>query len=404
MNLKRFFCFLVLAATLATYKNSAFAIEPSHAVELPTEAKFYINRNGGISHNTYVIETQNNKLFFKETKKKLSMYETAKRAITEYFKDKYKDAQESMLRSLLNEENLKRFIHMKTYGDGKAAQWLNSKDKADTSVLGFTEPLPDDFKTEILPEFLHYAFAEFVQYRANRNRKPGDLQINQLLGSLATVRIAKILGLSDLVVKTEYVEIKLPSGENKIGIVMECAKGIPFKKLKLLENKTVSPTLQLNLSNLMILDAICAQRDRSVGNYFTVLSEDCNIISVSAYDNDLAFDNYTDLKSRNCILPPILRYDGTLSLPHMDKALAQKILSLNYKDIYLCLKDLLSESQIDATINRLRQIQNAIKQTIKENNTFLIEPSEWNTQTMEKELSIDSDTYFKYFINKLSSK
>lgn len=404
MNLKKFFVFLILVITLATYKNSALAIEPFYAMELSPEAKFYINRNGGISHNTYVIETENKKLFFKEAKKKLSMYETAKRAITEYFEDNYKEAQDSMLISLLKEENLKRFIYMKTYGDGKAARWLNSKNKADTSVLGFTEPLPDDFKAKVLPEFLHYAFAEFVQYRANKNRELGDLQINQLLGSLATIRIAKILDLSDLVVKTEYVEIKLPSGENKIGIVMDCAKGIPFKELKLLENKTVNPALQLNLSNLMILDAICAQRDRSVGNYFTVLSENCNITSISAYDNDLAFDNYTNLKNRNCVLPPILRDDGTLSLPHMDKVLAHKILNLNYKDVYLCLKDLLNESQINATTNRLHQIQNAIKQTVKENHTFLIEPSEWNTQTIEEELSINSDTYFKYFINKLNSK
>ena len=182
---------------------------------------------------------------------------------------------------------------------------------------------------------------------------------------------------------------------------MDCAKGIPFKKLKLLKNKTVNPLLQLNLTNLMILDAFCAQQDRSVGNYFTILSEDYNIIGINAYDNDLAFGNYIDLKNRNFVLPPILHYDGTLSLPHMDKMLAYKILSLNYKDIYLCLKDLLNDSQIDATINRMHQIQNAIKQTMKKNKTFLIEPSEWNTQTMEEELSTDSDTYFKYFINKL---
>lgn len=372
-------------------------------MELSPRTKFYINRNGGISHNTYVIEKENNKLFFKETKKKLSMYETAKRAISEYFKDNYKDAQKSMLISLLSEENLKKFIYMKTYGDGEAAKWLISEDKKDTSVLGFTEPLSDNFKTEVLPDFLHYAFAEFVQYRANKNREPGDLQINQLLGSLATSRISKILGLSDLIVKTEYVEIKPPSGKNKIGIIMDCAKGVPFKKLKMLENKTVNPLLQLSLSNLMILDAFCAQRDRSVGNYFTILSEDYNIIGINAYDNDLAFDNYIDLKTRNFVFPPILHYDGTLTLPHMDKMLAYKILSLNYKDIYLCLKDLLNDSQIDATINRMHQIQNAIKQTMKKNKTFLIEPSEWNTQTMEEEFSIGSDTYFKYFIKKLKS-
>lgn len=392
-----------MTSILTTYKSGVFSIEPVYTMKLSPKTKIYVNRNGGISHNTYVIENGNKKLFFKETKKKLSMYETAKRAITEYFKDNYKDAQKSMLTSLLNEENLKKFIYMKTYGDGGAAKWLSSEDKTDTSVLGFTGPLPNDFKTEALPEFLHYAFAEFVQYRANRNREMGEFQINQLLGSLATMRIAKILGLSDLVVKTEYVEIKTPSGEDKIGILMDCAKGIPFNKLQTLESKVVNPLLQLNLSNLMILDSLCSQRDRSIVNYFTVLSENHDIVGVSAYDNDLAFDNYTDLKSSNFILPPILRRDGKLSLPHMDKTLAHKILSLSGEDVRLCLKDLLNESQIDAAISRMQQMQIAIKQTIKENPKFLIDPPEWSAKTMEEELLADSDTYFKYFMKKLNS-
>lgn len=402
-KLKKFFCFLALTSMLATYKSGAFSIEPVYTMKLSPKSKIYVNRNGGISHNTYVIETEDKKLFFKETKKKLSMYETAKRAIVEYFKDSYKDDQKSMLTSLLNEENLKKFIYMKTYGDGGAAKWLSSEDKTDTSVLGFTEPLSNDFKTQALPEFLHYAFAEFVQYRANRNREPGDLQINQLLGSLATMKIAKILGISDLVVKTEYAQIKSPTGENKIGILMDCAKGIPFSQLQKLENRKINPLFQLNLSNLMILDAICSQRDRSVSNYFTVLSKNGEIINVSAYDNDLSFDNYTNLKSSNFILPPMLRNDGKLSLPHMDKMLANKILSLNDEDIRICLKDLLNDNQIDAAISRMNQMQNAIKQTMKENPKFLIEPAEWSSKTMEKELSADNRTYFKYFMEKLNS-
>ncbi len=38
------------------------------------------------------------------------MYDTAKRAITGYFKCEYKESQESMHRSLLNEENLKNSL------------------------------------------------------------------------------------------------------------------------------------------------------------------------------------------------------------------------------------------------------------------------------------------------------
>lgn len=407
IKFKKFFCLLVLIS-LVTSSVSSFALEPAYVMELSPVTKFYINRNGGISHNTYIIEAENQKMFFKATKEKLSMYDTAKRAINEYFKDDYKTEQASMLKSLLNEENLNKFIYMKTYDDGKAAKWLVSENKTDTSELGFTEPLSANFKRDILPAFLPYAFAEFVQYRANKNREIGDLQINQLLGALATMRIAKILNLSDLVVKTEYINVKTTQGDDKLGIVMECAKGMPFRNVKLLENKKVNPSLQLNLSKLMILDAICAQRDRSVGNYFTFLSENGDIAGISAFDNDLAFDNYsalcsyTDLREKNFVLPAILRHDGTFYLPHMDKGLADKILSLNYKDIHLCLEDLLSDAQIDAVINRIHQLQNAIKQTVKENQSFLLEPSEWTSQTMEEELLIDGSTYFKSFMNKLN--
>ena len=402
IKLKIFLSFLWLVTWLI-YKNCIFAIEPSYVIDLPPDTKFYVNRNGGISHNTYIIETEDKKLFFKETKRKLSMYDTAKRAIVEYFKDDYKKDQESMLTSLLEENNLNNFIYMKTYGDGMAAKWLNTSDKSDTSVLGLTGNLSDDFKREILPNFLPYAFAEFVQYRANKNREVGEYQLNQLICSLATVRVAKLLDLTDLIVKTEYVKLKVPLEDDKLGIVMECAKGIPFKELKQLTSKSVTPSLQLHLSNLMILDALCAQRDRSVGNYFSVLSKNFDIIGVSAYDNDLAFDSYTDLKSRNFVLPPILNKDGALALPHIDKTLAHKILSLNSDDIHFSLKDLLNDTQIDATISRLCQIQNAIKQSLIENPMFLLDPSEWNDQTMKEELSISNDTYFKYFVNKLQS-
>ena len=109
----------------------------------------------------------------------MSTYNTAKRSIIEYFKYEYKEDQEFMLRSLLNEEDLKKFINMKTYGDSQAVRWLESTDKSDTSNLGLTELLPDNFKTKNLPDFLPYAFAELVQYRANTNREIGDKQINQ---------------------------------------------------------------------------------------------------------------------------------------------------------------------------------------------------------------------------------
>ena len=78
-----------------------------------------------------------------------------------------------------------------------------------------------------------------------------------------------------------------------------------------------------------------------------------------------------------------------------------RILRLNYKNIYLSLKDLLDNDQIDATINRLHQIQAAIKRTAKENPNFLLEPFEWSDQTINEERFQNNETYFKYYLRKL---
>lgn len=378
-------------------------INPSETIKILPETKFYINKNGGISHNTYILENKTQKLFFKETKEKLSMYGTAERAIKEYFGDTWLEAQNSMLEDLKNQENLENFMYMKTYDNGQAAKWLKSKDKSDTSCIGFPTKLPSDFVNNKLPKFLSYAFSEFVQYRANKNRSEGELQLNQLIGSLASVKLAELLDLSDLLVKTKYVKLSLPDTNTKLGILMDCAQGLPFQNLKEIENKIIDPQLQLDFSKLMILDALCAQRDRGVGNFFTKLDNN-KIIGIHAYDNDLSFDAYTNLRTDDYLLPAIINSDNTITLPHMDKKLAEKILSLNYKDIENCLKDLLIESQIDATINRLHQIQSSIKHTMKLKNDFLLKSnSDWTEKTMQEETNTHNKTYFNSFLKNLGS-
>ncbi len=391
----------LLFSIVALIQSSTYALEPSKTINLTKETEFYLLKNRGISNNLFVIESKFEKKFFEECKKKLSMFDTVKRAIVEYFNDNYKSEQQSMIKSLSNEENLNKFFHMKTYGDGQAAKWLSSLDKSDTSALGLTEPLPDKFKKEKLPDFLRYAFAESFQYRFNKNIEIGEIQINQALNNLATRRIAKLLNLSELIVKTKYVKIMPP---DKLGIIMDCAPGMSFKDFSLLKNKGVNPSLQRNLSNLMILDAICSQRDRAggIGNLFVQLDANGNAVSITGFDNDMSFDKFENLKEKYATLPPVILSNNKIALPYMDKSLANKILSLNYEDIYSCLKDLLPNAMIDAVAHRLQQIQEAIKNSIEGNESFLLEPGDWNEKTMMNETTVDNETYFKTFIKKLN--
>lgn len=400
-NVKKIRNLVIISCALSFFVFAARAVEPSCVMRLPPEADFYVKRDWGVAHNVVMIKIGDKKSFFKECKPKLSMYDTAKRTINEYFKDKYKKDQSSMLISLLNKENLKKFINMEIRGSGQASKWLRAKNKSDTSVLGLTEPLSDNFKNRALPNFLPYAFAEFTQYRANKDRKIGELQDTQQVAALATMRIAKLLGLSGLVVNTEFVEIKMPDSSSKFGIIMDCAKGVAFKQLKKLKYKNIKPSFQRSISNLMVMDALCAQRDRWVGNYFSVVSGAGDIIDLSAYDNELAFDSYADLKRKHFCLPATVDANGELTLPHMDKDLADVILRLKEEDVSNALKVLLTENQISSTLVRLRQLKNAIKKSINEKPHFLLSPSEWSEETISEELSIKANTYLKYYKRRL---
>ncbi len=402
VNFKRkifsFLCTIVFVSCM----SFIYAIEPSEVVVLPDGAKFYINRNGGISHNTYCVEVDAQKKFFKETKVKLSLYDTAKRIIKEYFKDEYLSEQAAMLKSLENEENLNKFAHMKIYGDGKAAQWLKSPQKMSTDILGFTEYLPYEFRINVLPEFIHYAFAEFVQYNANRNVRIGDLQINHVLRNLATVRIAKLLGLSDLIVNTRYVKLITPDKSQKLGIILDCAKGVSFRQLKNMKITDIAPLFQRDMSDLMVLDALCAQRDREVANYFIVLSDEGEIMGVNAYDNDLSFDHYKNLEQKNRDLPALLHLDGSFILPHMNMNTANRILELTAQDINACLGDILDEDDINFTIERLISLQRAIVITTNRSSRFLLNTNQWSGKTIREEMDVKGDTYFKHFLKMLN--
>ena len=88
---------------------------------------------------------------------------------------------------------------------------------------------------------------------------------------------------------------------------------------------------------------------------------------------------------------------GLILIPNLTFALAP----LKTIYIYMNLKDLLPNNLIDAVISRVRQIQNAIRYTMKANKGFLLNAKQWNKHTMAKELSINSETYFKNFSKEL---
>ena len=167
-------------------------------------------------------------------------------------------------------------------------------DKPDTSSLGITCKLPIAFCKNVLPGLVNYAFAEFVQYFANKSREVGQFQDVQNLNNIATLRIAKFFGLESLIVNTEYVKLISNGKIVKTGILMDYASVWDFKKI---QDRRISPGFQMSMSNLMILDSICSQRDRKIPDYFVDLSEIGNeVTGINAFDNDMSFNEFVDLK------------------------------------------------------------------------------------------------------------
>ncbi len=76
-------------------------------------------------------------------------------------------------------------------------------------------------------------------------------------------------------------------------------------------------------------------------------------------------------------------------MPHIDKRLANHILKLDDKSVRNALKDFLDEEYISATQNRVKQIQEAIKCSVYNNERFLLDNDEWNESTISEEINGD---------------
>lgn len=367
-----------------------------------SNCSLYFSEKRGICHNIFILDNGIDKKFFKECKVRLNPFETVKRAIDEYLNDSYFQEKESILSCFSNENNLNKFLRMKTYGDGIAAKWLKS-DKSDTSCLGITCKLPLEFRMNVLPGLVNYAFSEFVQYFANKSRELGQVQDVQILNNIATLRVAKLLGLENLIVNTEYVNLIKDGEIIKTGILMDHARGVSVWDFKKNPDRCISPKFQMAMSNLMILDSICAQRDREIPNYFVDLSENGNeVIGVNAFDNDMSFNEFVDLKKSNYDICAMITRDDKISLPHMDRTLAEKILNIEENQLEDVLSDVLEDWKIKATKYRFSQIKTAIKNTTDSNKNFLIEIQDWDSNTLSEEINGNYGyTYLKRFCNRI---
>ena len=194
--------------------------------------------------------------------------------------------------------------------------------------------------------------------------------------NVATYRLAKYLGLGDIVAKAELKEVKI-KGVSGIFMEMEQVPGISSELASspVSEVKTFQYSLNAveKLASLQVFDIICGQVDRHRNNYLVTTKETkrpgktplVTMEDVKAIDNDLSHGmlTYEEIKENQLYqqIRSIEDKDGNMRIPAMSDTLATAIENLTPGMVDYLLIDLLTRSELAALKARIKGVQNAIK-------------------------------------------
>ena len=353
--------------------------------------------------NVCKLNIQNKEYYFRECKKHVKFEEYLRNLINEYV-DSLEDNNPLKLEflkvrnTLMKPDVMRKLFRMGIVNDrsSKISYFFKSND---ISIWGIQEL--ENIELNELKDLFQYLWGEIYSYRLNAGLKKGLYQSFNASKSLATKRIADLLGIGYLIPEIELVKLVFPDGNEKIGTLMSAVNGIAPKKMLYAEKQKITPKFQRDCNSLNVLDAICHERDHRPGNYFVRLNSNGEVDSLEAFDNDAPM-TFSLTGNINLVTywgsSPLLLSDGALNLVHVDKKLAQKILKLKDEEIVNSLKLILSKIQVWFVCKRIHKMQKAIKHTMQKSADFFISDTEWNEKTIKEELSSDTiNSYLKIF-------
>ena len=349
---------------------------------------YEVEIGGEGSSKVYIIKKDGKKRFFKENEKMPSS------SFYEYFKDEKK---------MLSKNNDEKSIRRKGYLDIIHKAMLMkyaTESEAYHKFAGLTSNV-DEFKKrlikvlswdnkfkkmigEINEEDSKYVFDVLIQ--GTRNMTLSNMCIDKAMidkgaeiskRNVATSRMAKMLGLENLVTKSSLVNLKF-NGKTMQGVSMEEAEGEEFQTIR--ENaekgkkrKVYTTECFRKLLNLQVFDIICGQVDRNATNYFGKVTQTDNktvmqVEDIKGIDNDTSFGNlaYKDVVKKgfgDLHALVSIESDGKLTAPYMDEELANSILKLDAKIINYTMCDILSKNERNALIDRIEGLKKLINKT-----------------------------------------
>ena len=195
--------------------------------------------------------------------------------------------------------------------------------------------------------------------------------------NVATSRLAKLLGIPDVVTKSEMSSVQI-GDEKMYGVVMEEAEGFGTNSLVngnlpdeyKGQRVTYSPDAVHDLLDMQVLDALCGQTDRHRGNRMVKLSKkqangkDVYVVDkVTGIDNDMCFGkvNYSKIMSSDYSGIKKVENSHGIAAPAMSMELAQTILALSPAVLEYEMLGILNKKERMALIDRFIGIREAIQ-------------------------------------------
>lgn len=282
-----------------------------------------------------------------------------------------------------------------------AKRWL-SKTDIRSQKIGFSiwkkqnydHKFFESFKMEDIPEklydiaicFLWYMRSKAAQYRTLRISHGKAFSFFSAAKSMASYIVAEELGVQSLITEGKWCEIDIGAGKKMVGILSPSARGKRMKDW----GGEVDGSLQRELTNLNLLDAICYQPDHGPNNYNVYVHDD-GICSVCAFDNDNPYTFFPiPLISKELSgCSSLIRPNGGVARPYLDGGFVQKLNKLDIKRLKKRLKPYLNILQIQALIHRIKLLKKAISQSCEGQNSIKLLNTwfQWNNDTLAEERS-----------------
>lgn len=406
MNLKR-----MLMKCISSVSNITRC---DNKIDFETVPTIYCSKNSiehiASSNNIIAYKIGEERFYFKECREHNIFPEYIETVISDYFKYvcRYNNSDyihKIICDDLKIEENIEKFFTLNLYCEINY-DVIKHYTNWDTAVIGLPtlfEKMQSDydvhnFMDKYFPEFIRYVRNEIDLYHMNDYVKRDGYQLFRSSASIATKKMAELIGISDMVPDVYYIRLRIDNDRERFGIVTATAPGICPLDLSNEEKRNFSPNFQRQLLNMNLFDVICFQRDHKQENYFVVRDNEKTIVDVCAFDNDApsTFFPLPTISADTCVKCSPMFVRGKYNRPYIDAAFVDKILALDCHEVREVMTSYLSKIQIQMLIIRIKKIKRSLRKIdIKKR----ITADKWNHLTIEKEISGKyGKTYLKHYL------